>query len=54
MAQTVIGNSTSQGGLKVNGALQVGSVTVIDADGNIDAPVTTTDLTTTGNTTIAK
>lgn len=27
-------------------------VTVIDADGNIDAPVTTTDLTTTGNTTL--
>lgn len=28
---------------------KVGDVTVIDASGNIDAPVTTTDLTTTGN-----
>jgi len=36
----------SAGGFEVNG------VTVIDSNGNIDAPVTTTDLTTTGNTSL--
>lgn len=35
-----------------NGALYVNDIKVIDENGNIDAPVTTTDLTTTGNTTI--
>lgn len=33
-------------------AIYVNDVLVVDGDGNIDAPVTTTDLTTTGNTTL--
>jgi len=39
-------------GLEVKGAITVNGVTVADASGNIDAPVTTTNLTTSGNTTI--
>lgn len=34
----------------ISGPLYVAGVEVIDENGNIDAPVTTTDLTTTGNT----
>ncbi len=33
-----------------NGIYLVDGTTIIDSDGNIDAPITTTDLTTTGNT----
>lgn len=36
----------------LSGPLYVGGVQVIDENGNVDAPVTTTDLTTSGNTTI--
>jgi len=36
--------------LHISGPLYVGGVEVVDEDGNIDAPVTTTNLTTTGNT----
>lgn len=37
---------------ELRGGFTVAGVTIVDADGNIDAPVTTTDLTTTGNTTL--
>jgi hypothetical protein len=35
-----------------DGALYVNEIKVIDENGNIDAPVTTTNITATGNTTI--
>lgn len=37
---------------ELRGGFTVAGVTVVDASGNIDAPVTTTDLTTTGTTTL--
>lgn len=47
MAQT-----NFSGPVQSAGGFKVGSVTVIDENGNIDAPVTTTDLTTSGTTTL--
>jgi hypothetical protein len=40
------------GATHLSGPLHVGGVLVVDASGNIDAPVTTTNLTTSGTTTL--
>jgi hypothetical protein len=40
------------GATHISGPFHVGGVLVVDANGNIDAPVTTTNLTTSGTTTL--